>query len=498
MGGLWKKIVSNASTRILVVIFLCILAISTFFLVYGYYNQLDLFEEKELDKLQAIVETGAGEIDGNAHDILYHQYPKKEQIKSTRQDPVYYDLHLKLKRIQKVNHLESAVYTLVYNKEDKVFDYVIFSDTIYWRHQWQEFHKENVDHYETGGIIEPYTDENGTWLSAFAPIKNKDGKVVAILQADSKFDGFIQRARSSILFNSLISLLVVGVIAFYLIRSTGSILRKEEKMTLEIIDQKAIIEQKNKDITDSILYAKRIQEAILPHLEVIKSQLPESFVLFLPRDIVSGDFYWYADTEDRIYIAAVDCTGHGVPGALMSMIGNTLLTEIIKAKGIKEPAQILDHLEAGIVEAFRSKRESGESRDGMDCALVSICKKSETIEFAGAFRPLLLLRNGEIQEIKANRFPIGGGNGYKKTSFTNNEIAIQPGDIIYMFSDGYPDQAGGDIGKKLMTKRFKDLLLQNSHLPMEEQERKLYNYLVDWQGEHEQMDDILVIGIRFK
>ena len=479
------------------IILLCILAISIFFLVSGYYNQLALYEEKELDKLQAITSTAAEQIDGDAHQILYTQYGKKDEIKTTRQDAIYFDFYNRLNKIQKVNKLETAIYTLVYRPDHKNFDFVVFSDTVYWRHSWEKFHEEHVKNYSAGGVVRPYTDENGTWLSAFSPIKDKSGHVVAILQADSKFDIFINRARKNIFISSLISLSVVGLIGFFLIRSTRNILLKEEKLTLELVEQKKIIELKNQDITDSILYAKRIQEAILPHIDNIKKKLPESFILFMPRDIVSGDFYWYADTEDRIFIAAVDCTGHGVPGALMSMIGNTILTEIIKAKGIKEPAKILDNLEAGIVEAFNQRLGKTQSRDGMDCALISIPKDGKSIEFAGAFRPLLLLRNGELQEIKANRFPIGGGSGYVKTAFTNNLVDIQKGDTVYMFSDGFPDQIGFKTGKKLMTKKFKEILMKNSHLPMEEQERLLYNELVDWQGEEEQMDDILVIGIRF-
>jgi hypothetical protein len=320
MGSIIRKIFANSTTRVLLIILLCIFAISVYFLVSGYYNQLSLYEEKELDKLQAITQTAAESIDGDAHEILYTHYPMKDQITTTKADPVYYDIYKQLNKLQKVNKLETAMYTLVYKPSVKKFDFVVFSDTIYWRHVWEKFHDEHVTHYKDGGVVTPYTDENGTWLSAFSPIRNKKGEVVAILQADSKFDAFISRARKNILISSLISLGVVGLIGFFLIRSTSNILKKEEKLTLELVEQKKIIELKNQDITDSILYAKRIQEAILPHIEDIKAQLPESFILFMPRDIVSGDFYWYADTDDKIYIAAVDCTGHGVPGALMSMI----------------------------------------------------------------------------------------------------------------------------------------------------------------------------------
>lgn len=477
-------------------VFGVIIGITVYFLVAGYYTQLKLYEEGELHKLQGISTTLANQIDGTAHDILYKQYPRIDQIKSTTQDPVYFEFHKILKKAHDANQLETPIYTMVYDPQKEVFHFVVFSDTVYWRHEWVEFHATHVKQYEKGGVILPYTDENGTWLSAFSPIKNNKGEVVAAVQVDSKFDTFIYTARKEIGIRAVISLLIIGIIGFFLFRSIRSILKKEEQMTNEILQSHAIIEAKNKDITDSIQYAKRIQEAILPSVDHIREQLKDSFVLFLPRDIVSGDFYWYTNHHDRVFIAAVDCTGHGVPGAFMSMIGNTLLTEIINQKEIHDPGKILDMLDEGIKVALRQKDDNPETRDGMDMALVSFCKHFKDLKFAGAFRPLIHIRGEELTEVRANRFPIGGGNAYVKTGFTSNTVELQPGDLIYLFSDGYPDQIGGDSDKKFMTKRFKDLIMQFRHLPMTEQEKHFRTALADWQGDHEQMDDILVIGIR--
>lgn len=496
VGSIVRLILRNASTRILLLVFVFFIAITSYFLISGYYQQLALYEKDELDKLSGISRTLALQIDGTAHDILYKQYPNKGDIKTTRQDDVYYHFHEILKKTQEANGLETAIYTLVYNKDKKVFDFVIFSDTVYWRHEWTKFHDTHVKDYTTGGVVPPYEDENGTWLSSFTPIKDKAGNVVGIVQVDAKFDTFINTAWNEILIRSGISLFVVLLVALFLYRSVSSILKKEQALMQEITESHTIIEQKNKDITDSIHYAKRIQEAILPPVENVRRALPDSFVLFRPRDIVSGDFYWFHESDDRIFIAAVDCTGHGVPGALMSMIGNTLLSEIIKAKGIKDPGKILDELEAGIKAAFIAREGMGESRDGMDLALVSVCKHHKFVEFAGAFRPLLQVRGSELTEIKADRFPIGGGSGFNKTTFTTHKVECEPGDQYYVFSDGYPDQIGGDGSKKLMTKRFKQLILDNRELPMNEQGKRLSAYLDDWQGVHEQMDDILVIGVR--
>jgi serine phosphatase RsbU (regulator of sigma subunit) len=498
LGSIFRKIFRNATTRVLILVFAVIIGITAFFLVSGYFTQIALYEKSELNKLSGIANTLAGQIDGTAHDIMYRHYPKKDELTTIDQDHTYLAFHQILHETYIANKLDSPIYTMVYEPEEDLFYFAVFSNTdkIYWRHEWREFKKEHVDNYQSGGVIRPYTDENGTWLSAFAPIRDHKGVVTAAVQVDSKFDVFIKQALYEIMIRTLISLAIISLIGYFLFRSISSILRKEEQLTNEILQSHSIIEQKNKDITDSIQYAKRIQEAILPSVPAIHKQLPDSFVLFLPRDIVSGDFYWFTENTDHIYIAAIDCTGHGVPGAFMSMIGNTLLNEIINQKKIHDPGRILDQLDEGIGIALKQKEGVQTQRDGMDVALVSFHKNFKELEYSGAFRPLLHLRGEDLVEVKGNRFPIGGGSAYEKIPFTTHKVELQPGDIILIFSDGYPDQIGGEGGKKFMTKRFKDMILANRNLPMSEMEKMFRQTLNDWQGEHEQMDDILVIGIR--
>lgn len=284
------------------------------------------------------------------------------------------------------------------------------------------------------------------------------------------------------------------------------------------------IEEKHQSIIDSVNYAKRIQEAILPPKVEIYKHLPQSFVLFKPRDIVSGDFYWFRSprNEEKVIIAAVDCTGHGVPGAFMSMIGNTLLNEIVGLKGIDEPALILNHLNEAVRSSLKQDQLESESRDGMDVAMVAIDFNKMEVQYSGANRPLYLLRGDNnmaegvtdvdaavsdslligvtdvelIEEIKANKFPIGGLAMDEEKLFTNHVIPVKKGDTIYLFTDGYADQFGGDQGRKLMTKKFKKILRAIQNKPMEEQETYLGNFIDEWRGGHEQVDDVLVIGIR--
>ncbi len=271
---------------------------------------------------------------------------------------------------------------------------------------------------------------------------------------------------------------------------------KVEEINLEVISQKEIIERKNKDITDSIHYAKRIQEAILPTKSLILKALPDSFVMFRPKDIVSGDFYWFAVNKDKILIAAVDCTGHGVPGAFMSMIGNTLLNEIVLEKGIVNPAEILNNLHVGVRLSLKQNLDDAETNDGMDVALCAIDLNKNEVEYAAAYRPLYHISNGVLNEIKGDKFAIGGSHIEEKRLFKNNIFKINKGDSIYLFTDGYADQFGGKDGKKFLSKRFQQLLISINDIDMAKQEYVLDERINNWRGKEEQIDDILVVGIK--
>lgn len=270
--------------------------------------------------------------------------------------------------------------------------------------------------------------------------------------------------------------------------------RKVVERTQEVISQKEVIEFKNKEITESLLYAKRIQSAILPDMKLVYKTLEQSFILYLPKDIVSGDFYGFAQKNDRVIIAAADCTGHGVAGAFMSMIGTSLLNQIINERNITEPSQILEQLNEGIINSLK-QRES-ESNDGMDISLCSFDLKNKELKYSGANRPLWMIRGTEMITYKPNKFPIGGMQVFHTESFQQHVIPLQTGDSIYLFSDGFADQFGGDKGKKLMTKKLKEELMSIQYMSMKDQEAHLHDLLKKWKGDLEQVDDILVIGIK--
>ena len=267
----------------------------------------------------------------------------------------------------------------------------------------------------------------------------------------------------------------------------------------DITERKMIeleIQNKNKKITESINYAKRIQTAILPNSRVISKALPDSFILYKPRDVVSGDFPWFIQLKDEIFIAAVDCTGHGVPGALLSLIGYFLLNDIVRSRKITEPGVILDLLDEGVTTTLRQD-EDATTKDGMDIALCKINMNTREVEYAGAHRPLYIMKGGAMEEVKGNKFPIGGGIFKNQTNFTNTKIVLSKGDSIYFSSDGFPDQFGGPDGRKFGPKKTREIIERVHKQPMSEALKTFDHEWENWRGETKQTDDVLLIGIKF-
>jgi serine phosphatase RsbU (regulator of sigma subunit) len=272
---------------------------------------------------------------------------------------------------------------------------------------------------------------------------------------------------------------------------------KREKHILEekVRERTAEIEAQKQEITSSIEYASRIQVAMLPMKEIFSNVFSDHFIFFKPRDIVSGDFYWIGEDNNHIFFTVADCTGHGVPGAFMSTLGISTLNEIIANKTDLHANTVLDLLRAKIKKALHQTGKEGEAADGMDIAFCILHKNRKTLEFAGAYNPLLIFQGGEMKEYKADRMPIGIYVGEKK-SFTSFEINLNKGDAIYLFSDGFADQFGGDEGTKYKKSMLKKLLSSISYKPMDEQQKIIGEEFEKWRGKGEQIDDVTVLGVR--
>lgn len=299
-----------------------------------------------------------------------------------------------------------------------------------------------------------------------------------------------------------IAFLVLSVLYVYFfryrtrsLRKSNKSLRKKEVEARVVLKQKNLLSSRYKNMEDSLKYAERIQRAMFTKRDDITMMFKESFILQLPKDIVSGDFFWGKKIGDKIFLAAVDCTGHGVPGAFMSLIGLELFRKIIIVNKIHTPAMVLDEMNRSFETLFDNLDDIG-LRDGMDLTLCVINTKTGMLEFAGAFNPLYIIRNKEIMEIKGDKIMVGPDLGFVRSGFKNHRMQLEPDDKLYMFSDGYADQFGGPEGKKFKYRRFRHLLLSLCDQPLSAQHDILENSMNEWKGSNEQVDDILVIGVQ--
>jgi len=306
----------------------------------------------------------------------------------------------------------------------------------------------------------------------------------------------------------------LAIVVFALFKLRDNRLKRSKLQLERIVEERtAALKHKEQEITDSIRYALRIQLSIIPTQGRVKSLLPKSMVFYKPKDIVSGDFYWVDAIEDEVLFAAVDCTGHGVPGAMMSVIGLKSLSQAVQDKKLSVPADILQYLDIAVNDTLRQSYDPGAVKDGMDLALCNINYKTLTLQYAGAFNSLVLIRKNiaatytttsgresfygtDMLEIKSDKCPIGSNADGVADIFTNHKIQLQKDDCVYIYTDGYADQFGGPKGKKFKYNKLKDVLISSAHLAIEDHYAILDRAFNDWRGNQEQVDDVLVIGVK--
>jgi serine phosphatase RsbU (regulator of sigma subunit) len=314
-------------------------------------------------------------------------------------------------------------------------------------------------------------------------LRSETEKILAL-----EYQQEIKQQKTYIYAGILILIIVIGFLGIVFNR-----LKITNRQKAIIEEQKTIVEEKNREITDSITYAKRIQSAMLPSLVSIQDSFPDSFVFFRPKDIVAGDFYWYKKINNKVFIAVADCTGHGVPGALVSVVCNNALDRAVNDFKLLDPAKILDKTAELVIEAFKVN-DKEDVKDGMDISLCSFDMKNNKLEFSGAINSIYHIKNDSLIEIKGDKQPIGQFQNLKP--FTTHKIRLAKGDKIYMFSDGYADQFGGEKGKKFMYRRYRDFILSISNKDFLSQQLALKNEFNSWKGDLEQLDDVCVIGLK--
>lgn len=318
-------------------------------------------------------------------------------------------------------------------------------------------------------------------------------KEIELLKKEQQISELESHKNTILLLSSavlILLLLVLGSLLYQRYRAKHKSNQELTQMNIEISEQK-------KEITDSINYARRIQEAILPPQHYVNNLLPNSFIMYRPKDIVSGDFYFIEQLDDSIYFAAVDCTGHGVPGAMMSVLGFNLISQALHEKGKRTPADILQYLDWGVNKTLRQSDEGNTVKDGMDLAVCRYQPASRKLQYAGVQNPLYMISAaGEFTIVKADKSPIGINVDGIIDEYTNHEMKLNEGDCVYIFTDGFADQMGGEKGKKFMYKPFRELLLSVSTEDMPVQLQKITQAFDRWKGKNDQIDDVLVMGMK--
>ena len=342
-------------------------------------------------------------------------------------------------------------------------------------------------------------------LSAKYETEKKQKEIQLLTQDKQLKENIIQKDKYVKVFVGSIAILLLLLSLIFIFRfkekkkDNNLLIEKNEAIALqnkEIELQKTYIQQKNTEITDSIMYAKRIQASVLPSNSLLKKLLPNSFLYFKPKDIISGDFYWIAENHHYIYFAVADCTGHGVPGAMMSMLGASLLNQIIINSKVESPNDILKELHFSVVKTLNENMQNHNSKDGMDIALIRIDTKNKKILYAGAGRHLYVIKNNELKIFKPDKYSIGGIFDANTINFTLHEIECNIPTQLYLFSDGVPDQFGGPFGKKLMVKQLQEILISSSNFSINEQEEFFKHKFEQWKLDIEQTDDVTLAAIR--
>ncbi|MGE0566439.1 MAG: PP2C family protein-serine/threonine phosphatase [Bacteroidia bacterium] len=470
------------------------------YLLYSSYSKLyNKCQEDVLLYLEGIAKTASLQINGNDHQNLLMRYTKMDDIIENKQDSLYLQLHTILKNIYTVNQLKTPIYTLVYDSLHKnVFFSASSSDTPFFRHLYKGFANNFLNNYTKGGTISTYSDENGKWLSAFAPVKNSAGNTIAVVQVDQKFDEFAKDMINRFYKNLALSVVILfaGILVMY--KFLNRILISQEKAS-------HIIQEKNREINQSINYSKRIIESALIAPDIISKYLPNSFVFYKPKDIVSGDFYWFYPLEKRngkytkFILGVFDCTGHGIPGAILSMLGIAVINDVLKNSRNFLPNLIFEHINKQFIQHLNQRDDFALIQDGMDGSLCVIDIENLQVLYSGAKRPLYLINNEtkNLTEIKGDKYPLGGTHYDSNRKYTLHSLKVSKGDMLYMFTDGITDQFSWNGGKekKIKSKVIKDFLSHHSHLSMKKQNSILSDQFENWKGNLTQTDDVTMIGL---
>ena len=422
-------------------------------------------------------------------DLLLQKYDGRGTIIKSTQDAWYYVMHDHLRRASQANGLTMPIQVLAYDEKKQELQVVVTSDPRpTYRMPFLGAPDRITGQFAQGGLME-ISFPDGIALTRFAPLLSSDGHPSAVVVAGLPTSTIEAGARVGLWRNIVLALVLFGAAGVVLFRSVGRWLRMDER-------ERDRLHAVHTGITDSIAYAGKIQRALVPSATMYASLYKEAFIIDRPKHMVSGDFHWCHRIDDQVsLVAAADCTGHGLPGAMLAAIGCSLLNEIAINHADKDPAEILGILNTRLTTTLHQQGVRRGAGDGMDIALCRIDRQEHEILFAGAMRPLYWLHQGQLTVINGDRRPIGGSQHELDRRFTCHRLAYTDGDRLYMFSDGYVDQFGGPERKRFMSTRLHQLLATHYEMTMPEQAELLERAFQEWKGTEEQVDDVCMIGL---
>lgn len=484
--------------KVFVVIFLGLVALTSYFIGFNYFNSINKAKTEEMSKLKAVSNALVSGIDPLELESLMLSYLLKDQIQRDDQPGIYQKYHSVLKKCFETNHLEFPIYTIHKNEKTGGYEFGLTSNEIpFFRHEYPAVPQEFNNLYYNGGQIQKHETTNGECLSVISPIRMPDGRVIGALEMDIPFNEFLVNSRASLISNAMYSIIFYLLIGLVMFRFIAKVIAVEKKQS-EFEDEKfKMTNFRQQEINSSISYARRIQQALWPDNKMLRSDFNDFFLINLPKDTVSGDFYWHhkiKGTEKYILIHA-DCTGHGVPGAMMSVLGNTIFNEIVVNYGVMRPNEILNLTNKKLITLLQQEKEENLD-DGMAVSVALLDRENLTLQFSGANQNSLIVRNGQMIDLIGDKYPVGGAHYNPNRTYKCQTVLLEPDDIMYSFSDGFRDQFGGPKNKKFLSSNFYKMLLENSRKSMDIQKEVILNIFTSWRGEEEQIDDVSLVGLK--
>jgi serine phosphatase RsbU (regulator of sigma subunit) len=455
-----------------------------------YRSDLQKKTQSAKTQLRSITGTAAGHLESAHLTRLLEKYDARGTIIRNTQDASYYVLHSALSRTQLANELELPMLLLAYDSAKQELQTVVTSaERPQFRHAYDGPSDFIMAAHASSNGVEVRTAQHGDLLLAAAPLLTPDGDAVAVVLVQRSLATLAQGAEQQLLRNIVLAIAFFVLLGVALFRSIGRWVQQAEQKH----DRLA---KAHGDVQDNLLYAGKITRALVPPLDAYRHAFAEAFVLDKPKHAVGGDFHWMHRTEEgTCWIATADCTGHGASGAIVAALGVSLLTEVVTQAPKHDPAYVLAELNRRMVRALHQEGRSRGAGDGMDIALCHVDQQRREVLFAGAYRPLYWIHEGQLNVINGDRKPIGGSQHELDRTFAVHRLMYAPGDRFYLFSDGYTDQFGGPERRKFMGARLGEALLHSAAMAMQEQHLHLERTFAEWMGELEQVDDVCMLGI---